>query len=194
MKNAKRDEFGYLSTRGVSKYWGVSKQQTPTVGPDPWVVKYADSFIPVGASNRYRLFTAQDFSLTEKDAAIIAAYFYENRKPFDQYPANLFFQNGKRWFKVNTRSRKIEVKFSPYETGEIVKLVGVTAPVVSTSMLDDIKATDVAEVIIESNEDVSYNNGFAAGFALREIIERRLGEKGLKEILVAVQARLNKGE
>lgn len=190
MKNAVKDDFGYISGRGISKYWGVSKQQTPACGPDPWVVKFADTFVPSGAKNRYHMFTAENFTLTEIEAATIACYFYENRLPIHQYPVNVYFEFGEKrkcFYRVNTRSKKIEMSYFPYAaTMSQPESALVSVEESQTTMLEDLRSiSDEVEV-----QETDYDRGFAEGFMLREIIERRLGKKALKSVMKSIQKRL----
>lgn len=191
MKNAVKDDFGYISGRGVSKYWGVSKQQTTTCGQDPWIVKFADTFVPEGVKNRYHVFTSEYFTLKEKEAAVIASYFFENRLPICNHPVNLFFEiNGvdrKYYYRVNTRSKKISKSSWPFD-GQIQKTIEtlVDPAEKQTTMLEDLQA--VAKEV--DNQESDYDRGFAEGFMLHEIIERRLGKQALKSVMKSIQKRL----
>lgn len=201
LKNMIKDEFGYITGRGLSKYWGVSKQQLQVGGKDPWVVKFADPYIAAGKANRYRLFTAIDFTLSELDAAIVGAYFHANPMPFCNYPPRITFKsaNGKYTILVDTRGKHIYKKKDIDITKQAEEQAEETIQYWRSKQLAQLENL-FKEIVVESEkpvvqtEESAYDSGFAAGFALREIIERRLGAKNLKSILKTVEERLSKGE
>jgi hypothetical protein len=189
-----KDEFGFISGRGISKYWGVSQQPTSVGGPDLWVVKFADPYVEVGKANRYRMLTAKDFNLSEQDAAIIGAYFHSNPMPFCNYPPRVHFRSANNKFNivVDTRGKHI------YKANSLDIPLAPAGP----SVLEELRAQQqkqfdevLAKTVAASEEPVvevesEFDKGFAAGYALREIIERRLGTKNLKTILKTVEERL----
>lgn len=200
MKNMEFDGIGYITGRGLSKYWGVSKQVAVSGGVDPWVVKFADPYIKAGNANRYRILVASEFHMKEGDAAKVAAYFHENPMPFANYPILVHFDsiNPNYVLLVNTRTKKIQrhskkvEKFDP-------KVIDFPLPkkddfFTSKTMLDDILASDVAAEKTPATptkpEPTEYEKGFAAGFALNDIIRSKLGDTGLKSILEAIEKRL----
>jgi hypothetical protein len=196
MKNMVKDEFGFISGRGNSKYWGVSTQNVEQSVIDPWVVKFADPYIPVGKPNRYRVFTAKDFVLSEEDAAIIGAYFHENPMVFGSYEPRLYFRSANKKFDmlVDTRNKTITKAITlaakperPVKEHEEIELSKADLLKAQQKQFDEIISS------LGKENETDYNRGFSEGFALNEIISRRLGPKSLKEILKAVETRLNKG-
>ena len=198
MKNMIKDDFGYISGRGLSKYWGVSKQQLHDGGQDPWVVKFADPYIEVGKTNRYRLFTAKDFNLSELDAAKIGAFFHANPMPFCNYPPRVHFRSANDKFDiiVDTRSKIIykasalDIPKVPVELSAKQELLKQQQERFDAIIAEAAGIANPEEVLEASEEQSEYDKGFAAGYALREIIERRLGSKSLKTILKTVEERL----
>lgn len=196
MKNMVKDQFGFISGRGISKYWGVSTQKVEQSVVDPWVVKFADPYIPAGKPNRYRVFVAKDFTLSELDAAIIGAYFHSNPMQFASYEPRLYFRSANNKFDimVDTRNKTITKAVTlaakpERPTKEKVKSGASKAELLKAQQkqFDDIISS------LGKDEEKNYNRGFAEGFALNEIITRNLGQKSLKKLLKAVETRLGQG-
>ena len=196
MKNMVKDQFGFISGRGISKYWGVSTQKVEQSVVDPWVVKFADPYIPIRKPNRYRVFTAKDFTLSELDAAIIGAYFHANPMAFGSYEPRLYFRSANQKFDmmVDTRNKTITKSITLADkperpTKEKAK------PELSKAELLKAQQKQFDDIIssLGNNDEKNYNRGFAEGFALNEIIARNLGQKSLKKLLKAVETRLNQG-
>ncbi len=115
MKNSKCDAIGFFSARGLSKYWGVSKQIQQSGGKDKWVVKYAQP-LTGKKHHSYVTFTAKDFELKEEDAAHVAAYFFDNIKPLNEYPRLLTFRRPgslTKFLRLNIFTRHIELLSCP---------------------------------------------------------------------------------
>ncbi len=196
MKNMVKDEFGFISGRGISKYWGVSTQKVEQSVIDPWVVKFADPYIPVGKPNRYRVFVAKDFTLSEQDAAIIGAYFHANPMSFGSYEPRLYFRSANQKFDmmVDTRNKTITKSITLAAKPEKPTKESMEINISKADLLKS-QQKQFDEIIssLGNEENKDYNRGFSEGFALNEIISRRLGPKCLKEVLETIETRLNKG-
>lgn len=196
MKNMVKDEFGFISGRGISKYWGVSTQKVEQSVIDPWVVKFADPYIPAGKPNRYRVFVAKDFTLSELDAAIIGAYFHANPMSFGSYEPRLYFRSANKKFDmmVDTRNKTItkSITLAAKPEKPTKESLGIN---LSKADLLKTQQKQFDEIIssLGNTEEKNYNRGFAEGFALNEIITRNLGQKSLKKLLKAVETRLQQG-
>lgn len=197
MKNAKRDLIGFFSSRGVSKYWGVSKQIQHGGGKDKWVVKYAQ---PLSGSNKnYVTFSAKGFILKEEDAAYIAAYFFDNIKPLNSYPRLLTFRRPNhinKFLRLNVFTREIElidVYFAPtdivdpFHRAPVVKTIEITPikiEVAKTSMLEDIVAAtkaseeDVLAAMVKDFETLSIKQLLQLHYAIDDIIKTKVQKGG----------------
>lgn len=192
MKKAQHDLIGYFSARGLSKYWGVSKQVQQSGGKDKWIVKYAQ---PLSGQNKnYVMFTAKDFVLKEEDAAHVAAYFFDNIKPLNEYPRLLTFRRPNsinKFLRLNIFTRQIELldvyfapteePINPFNRAVLTKPAAPVAPAKveapKTSMLDDIVAAtkaseeDILAAMVKDFETLSIKQLLQLHYAIDDIIK-----------------------
>jgi hypothetical protein len=77
-----KNEHGYLTNRGKSRYWGVTTG-IDAIGKDYWIV----SFNALDLNQTVTL-RSPSFTLTETDAARVAAYIYEQGQTYAGLDSN----------------------------------------------------------------------------------------------------------
>lgn len=172
MRNLKHDGIGYISGRGLSKYWGVSPIVDPNSTNRRWSVKFSE---PGRKYNEkvFVIFTGGNFEPSEKVAAMISSYFYENLKQLNEYPNMIVIPYGDdQEFRVLTRSRKVYL-----HKVEKAKEVGV--------------AEDFTEQQdIHTDPDIAFYTGFLAN----AVMQKYLSKKSLQGIRKIIDERLKELE
>lgn len=169
MKNLHHDGVGYVSGRGVSKYWGVSQWFDSNHQNKRWCVKFGE---PGRAANEkvFHNFVSEGFEMSESMAARIGSYFYENLRQIQDYPNMIIIPwTDDKEIRVNKKSKKIYI----FKVEKTKNPVGVIE--------------DFTEEVAKKED-----NAFYTGFLAHAVMGAYLSKESLIGIKKMIEERLEK--
>lgn len=119
-RNHLHDGFGYVNNVGASKYWGVNKVSQNGRANNKWRV----CMLSENNSRRQETKHCQPTwdNMTEKEAAWIASYFYENDFRTVPFPLTIKSQDGNFEYRIdaNYNIHKIDLSSELTEPSKVV--------------------------------------------------------------------------
>lgn len=199
--NFKRDSFGYINNRGVSKYWGVTTSVVE--GKKRWVVSHKPKWSNVTIGHH-----ATGFTLKELDAAKVAEFLFEQSMYATTAPKGVYIRSADMRHVIWVDPRNSELKrlanrgqevYSPtpiltldltdtavvQEAPAVAKLLrnnvekGVSSPIVDDS--------DKILVMLESLKDNNFTEKELIGIVTDAILSGALSVAGTKLLIGALE-------
>lgn len=199
--NFKRDSFGYINNRGASKYWGVTTSVVD--GKKRWVVSHKPKWSNVTIGHH-----AASFTLSERDAAKVAEFLFEQSMYSTSAPKAVFIRTADLRNVIYVDPRDSELRRYAYRGQEVYSPTPILtldltdtsvvqeAPAVAKLLLNNVpKAvpspvvddSDKILVMLDSLKDTSFTEKELIGFVTDAILSGALSVAGTKLLIGALE-------
>lgn len=199
--NFKRDSFGYINNRGASKYWGVTTSVVD--GKKRWVVSHKPKWSNVTIGHH-----AASFTLSERDAAKVAEFLFEQSMYSTSAPKAVFIRTADLRNVIYVDPRDSELRRYAYRGQEVYSPTPILtldltdtsvvqeAPAVAKLLLNNVpKAvpspvvddSDKILVMLDSLKDTSFTEKELIGLVTDAILSGVLSVAGTKLLIGALE-------
>lgn len=199
--NFKRDSFGYINNRGASKYWGVTTSVVD--GKKRWVVSHKPKWSNVTIGHH-----AASFTLSERDAAKVAEFLFEQSMYSTSAPKAVFIRTADLRNVIYVDPRDSELRRYAYRGQEVYSPTPILtldltdtsvvqeAPTVAKLLLNNVpKAvpspvvddSDKILVMLDSLKDTSFTEKELIGLVTDAILSGVLSVAGTKLLIGALE-------
>lgn len=195
----KRDNFGYINNRGASKYWGVTTSVVD--GKKRWVVSHKPKWSNVTIGHH-----SSSFTLSERDAAKVAEFLFEQSMYSTSAPTAVFIRTADLRNVIYVDPRDSELRLQRYrgqpiysptplltldltdtavvqEAPAVAKLIVNQAPK-AKPIVDD---SDKILVMLEGLKDNNFTEKELIGIVTDAILAGALSVAGTKLLIGALE-------